>query len=428
MRILVVGGGGREHALLWKLRQSPRVRQLYAAPGNAGMARLAECVPIGPSEIRRLADFADQKQIDLTVVGPELPLTLGIVDEFEARGLRIFGTSQRAAILEGSKIFAKQLMRKYKIPTGFFQTFYRLEDARRYIQDVGAPIVVKADGLAAGKGVVVCQTVPEALDAVTRMIEQQVFGDAGRRVVIEEYLTGEEASFLAFSDGETVVPMASSQDHKPAFDGDQGPNTGGMGAYSPAPVISESIHQAVMERIMIPTVRAMAAEGRPFRGILYAGLMIKDGAPRVLEYNVRFGDPEAQPLLVRLEGDLLPILEAVIDQRLRAEDVRWHPDPAVCVVMAAAGYPGAHDSGQQIQGLAEAEVMDGVTVFHAGTARSGDAFVTKGGRVLGVTGRAATIADAIELAYRAVRCIRWEGAHYRTDIGRKALDRLAPNA
>ncbi|MFH0916378.1 MAG: phosphoribosylamine--glycine ligase, partial [bacterium] len=275
MRILVIGSGGREHALVWKLKQSPLARQLYAAPGNAGIARLAECVAIGPSEVRRLADFASQKQIDLTVVGPELPLTLGIVDEFEARGLRIFGTSQRAAILEGSKVFAKQLMRKYKIPTGFFQTFDRLEEARRYIHDVGAPVVVKADGLAAGKGVVVCHTVPDALDVVTRMIDQQVFGDAGSRVVIEEYLTGEEASFLAFSDGETVVPMASSQDHKPVFDGDQGPNTGGMGAYSPAPVISEPIHQAVMERIMIPTVRAMAAEGRPFRGILYAGLMIK---------------------------------------------------------------------------------------------------------------------------------------------------------
>ncbi len=425
MRILVIGSGGREHALVWKLKQSPLARQLYAAPGNAGIARLAECVAIGPSEVRRLADFASQKQIDFTVVGPELPLTLGIVDEFEARGLRIFGTSQRAAILEGSKVFAKQLMRKHKIPTGFFQTFDRLEEARRYIQDVGAPVVVKADGLAAGKGVVVCHTVPDALDAVTRMIDQQVFGDAGSRVVIEEYLTGEEASFLAFSDGETVVPMASSQDHKPVFDGDQGPNTGGMGAYSPAPVISESIHQAAMERIMIPTVRAMAAEGRPFRGILYAGLMIKDGVPKVLEYNVRFGDPEAQPLLMRLDGDLLPILEAVIDQRLRDEDVCWHPDPAVCVVMAAGGYPGAYGSGQPIQGLVEAEAMDGVTVFHAGTARSGDTFVTNGGRVLGVTARDATIAAAIDRAYRAVRCIRWEGVHYRTDIGRKALDRGA---
>ena len=425
MRILVIGSGGREHALVWKLKQSPLARQLYAAPGNAGIARLAECVAIGPSEVRRLADFAGQKQIDLTVVGPELPLTLGIVDEFEARGLRIFGTSQRAAILEGSKVFAKQLMRKYKIPTGFFQTFDRLEEARRYIHDVGAPVVVKADGLAAGKGVVVCHTVPDALDAVTRMIDQQVFGDAGSRVVIEEYLTGEEASFLAFSDGETVVPMASSQDHKPVFDGDQGPNTGGMGAYSPAPVISEPIHHAVMERIMIPTVRAMAAEGRPFRGILYAGLMIKDRVPKVLEYNVRFGDPEAQPLLMRLDGDLLPILEAVIDQRLRDEDVRWHPDPAVCVVMAAGGYPGAYGSGQPIQGLVEAEAMDGVTVFHAGTDRSGDTFATKGGRVLGVTARDETIAAAIARAYRAVRCIHWEGVHYRTDIGRKALDRGA---
>ncbi|MBI4537278.1 MAG: phosphoribosylamine--glycine ligase [candidate division NC10 bacterium] len=428
MRILVVGSGGREHALVWKLKQSPLARQLFAAPGNAGIAQLAECVAIGPSEVRRLADFATQKQIDLTVVGPELPLTLGIVDEFEARGLRIFGTSRRAAILEGSKIFAKHLMRKYKIPTGFFQTFDRLEEAHRYIHDVGAPVVVKADGLAAGKGVVVCRTVPEALDAATRMMEQQVFGDAGSRVVIEEYLTGEEASFLAFSDGETVIPMASSQDHKPVFDGDQGPNTGGMGAYSPAPVISDEIHRAVMERIMIPTVRAMTAEDRPFRGILYAGLMIKDGTPKVLEFNVRFGDPEAQPLLMRMDGDLLPVLEAVTEGQLREVTVRWHSHPAVCVVMTAGGYPGAYDSGHPIRGLEEAEAIEGVVVFHAGTARSGDTFVAKGGRVLGVTARDQTIAAAIDRAYRAVRCIRWEGVHYRRDIGRKALERWARGA
>jgi phosphoribosylamine--glycine ligase len=425
MRILVVGSGGREHALVWKLKQSPRVRQLFAAPGNAGIAQLAECVPIGPSEIRRLAEFAAQKQIDLTVVGPELPLTLGIVDEFEARDLRIFGPTRRAAILEGSKVFAKQLLRKYKIPTGFFQSFDRPEEARRYIQDVGAPVVVKADGLAAGKGVLVCPTVPDALDAVTRLMDQQVFGDAGSRVVIEEYLTGEEASFLAFSDGETVVPLPSSQDHKPAFDGDQGPNTGGMGAYSPAPVVSDDVHRAVMAQIMIPTVRAMAAEGRPFRGLLYAGLMIKDGAPKALEFNVRFGDPEAQPLLMRLDGDLLPILDAVVDRRLADADVRWLPQPAVCVVMASGGYPGPYDSGQPIQGLAEAEAIEGVVVFHAGTGRSGDTFVTAGGRVLGVTARDATLGAAIDRAYRAVRCIRWTGVHYRTDIGRKALNRPA---
>jgi phosphoribosylamine--glycine ligase len=331
-------------------------------------------------------------------------------------------------MLEGSKVFAKQLMRKHKIPTGFFQAFDSAEEARRYIHEVGAPVVVKADGLAAGKGVVICQSVPEALDTVTRMMEQQVFGDAGSRVVIEEYLTGEEASFLAFSDGETVLPMASSQDHKPILDGDLGPNTGGMGAYSPAPVISETVHQAVMDRIMIPTVRAMAAEGRPFRGVLYAGLMIRDGVPKVLEYNVRFGDPEAQPLLMRMEGDLVPVLEAVVDRRLQGVQLRWRQDPAVCVVMAAGGYPGPYQSGHPIEGLAEAEAAEGVVVFHAGTDRVGDRFVTKGGRVLGVTARDATIADAIARAYRGVRRIRWEGAYHRTDIGRKALDRLGRGA
>ncbi|HYL80781.1 MAG TPA: phosphoribosylamine--glycine ligase, partial [Candidatus Acidoferrum sp.] len=325
MRVLVVGGGGREHALIWKLKQSPRVTQLYAAPGNGGITELAECVDISASEVRRLADFALKKAVDLTVVGPELPLTLGIVDEFEGRGLRIFGATQRAALLEGSKVFAKRLMKKYKIPTGFFQTFYRAEDAKRYIRDVGAPIVVKADGLAAGKGAIVCRSVPEALDALQRIMEDRVFGDAGERVVIEEFLDGEEASFLVFTDGETVVPMASSQDHKAAFDDDKGPNTGGMGAYSPAPVVTEAVHQKIMDQIMIPTVKAMAAEGRPYRGVLYAGLMIKNGNPSVLEFNVRFGDPEAQPLLVRMESDLLPVLEAVVDRRLHEVEISWLP-------------------------------------------------------------------------------------------------------
>jgi phosphoribosylamine--glycine ligase len=418
-----VGGGGREHGLVWKLRQSPRVAEVLAAPGNAGIAELAECVDIGASEVRRLAEFAAAKAVDLTLVGPELPLTLGIVDEFEGRGLRIFGPTRQAAILEGSKVFAKRLMKKYKIPTGFFQTFYRAEDAKRYIQDVGAPVVVKADGLAAGKGVVVCPTVQEAVDTVKRIMEDRAFGDAGSRVVVEEFLTGEEASFLAFTDGETVLPMASTQDHKPIFDGDKGPNTGGMGAYSPAPVVTEAVHRKIMDRVMIPTVKAMAAEGRPYRGVLYAGLMITDGEPRVLEFNVRFGDPEAQPLLMRLEGDLVPILEAVVAQRLREVEVRWRPEPAVCVVMAAGGYPGAHDTGKPIRGLATAAGFDGVMVFHAGTARLGDAVVTNGGRVLGVTALGKDVPDAIERAYRAVATIHWDGAYYRTDIGRKAVNR-----
>ncbi len=421
MRVLVVGGGGREHSLVWKLAQSPRVTKIFAAPGNAGIATLAECVPISASEVRLLAEFAVKHGVDLTVVGPELPLTLGIVDEFQTRGLRVFGATRQAAILEGSKIFAKRLMKKYKVPTGFFQTFYRAEDAKRYIHDIGAPIVVKADGLAAGKGAVVCSTVPDAVDTVKRIMEDRVFGDAGARIVVEEFLTGEEASFLAFTDGHTVLPLASAQDHKAAFDEDTGPNTGGMGAYSPAPVVTDAVHQKVMDRIMIPTVKAMAAEGRPYRGVLYAGLMIKDGEPRVLEFNVRLGDPEAQPLLMRMEGDLVPVLEAVVEQRLRDVDIRWRADAAVCVVMAAAGYPGAHDTGKPIGGLSAAAEVPDVMVFHAGTARAGDRIVTSGGRVLGVTALGTDLRCAIDRAYEVVRMIQWDGVHYRTDIGRKAL-------
>jgi phosphoribosylamine--glycine ligase len=425
MRVLVVGGGGREHGLVWKLRQSPRVTQLFAAPGNAGIAELAECVDISASEVRLLAEFAAKHAVDLTVVGPELPLTMGIVDEFEGRGLRIFGATRQAAVLEGSKVFAKRLMKKYKIPTGFFQTFYRAEDAKRYIQDVGAPVVVKADGLAAGKGAIVCPTVQEAVDTVKRIMEDRVFGDAGARVVVEEFLAGEEASFLAFTDGETVLPMASTQDHKAVFDDDKGPNTGGMGAYSPAPVVTEALHQKIMAQVMIPTVKAMAAEGRPYRGVLYAGLMIKDGEVKVLEYNVRFGDPEAQPLFMRMESDLLPILEAVTESRLKDVEIRWRPEPAVCVVMTAGGYPGAHDTDKPITGLAAAARLKDVMVFHAGTARVDDTIVTRGGRVLGVTALGLDIRDAVSRAYRAVDKIHWDGVHYRTDIGRKAVERPA---
>jgi len=424
MKILVVGSGGREHALAWKLAQSPHVSQLYAAPGNAGIAELAECIAIDASEVRRLAEFAEQERIDLTVVGPELPLTLGIVDEFERRGLRIFGCNQAAAVIEGSKVFAKRLMKKYNVPTGFFQTFYRSDDAKRYIEEVGAPIVVKADGLAGGKGSLICWTVEEALDAVKMIMEEKVFGDAGERVVVEEYLTGEEASFLAFTDGETLLPMASSQDHKAAFDDDQGPNTGGMGAYSPAPVVTEEVHKKIMEQIMIPTVRGMAAEGRRYKGILYAGVMIKDGEPKNLEFNARLGDPEAQPLLVRMKSDLVPILEAVIDERLHEVKIEWKREAAVCVVMASGGYPGPYEKGKVIRGLEAATKLKDVVIFHAGTARQDDKLVTNGGRVLGVTALGKDIRKAIEKAYQAVEKIRWEEVHYRTDIGKKALARV----
>jgi phosphoribosylamine---glycine ligase len=421
MRVLVIGGGGREHSLVWKLAQSSRVDRIFAAPGNAGIAELAECVEISASEIRRLLEFAQKEAIDLTVVGPELPLTLGIVDEFTAHGLRVFGPTREAAALEGSKVFSKRLMRKHKIPTGFFQSFYRSDDARRYITDVGAPIVVKADGLAAGKGAIVCQTVDDALDTVTRIMDQRVFGDAGARVIVEEFLTGEEASFLAFTDGEAVLPLASAQDHKAAFDGDKGPNTGGMGAYSPAPVVTPAVHAKIMDQVMIPTVKAMAADGCPYRGILYAGLMIDHGEPKVLEFNVRFGDPEAQPLLMRMDSDLLDVLEAVVDGRLHTVAVRWKAEPAVCVVMAAGGYPGGHDTGRPITGLATAARLKEVMVFHAATARKGDTVVTNGGRVLGVTAVGSDIAAAIARAYQAVDKIHWDGVQYRSDIGRKAL-------
>jgi phosphoribosylamine--glycine ligase len=425
MQILVVGSGGREHALAWKIAQSPKVSKVWAAPGNAGIGELAECVNISASDIRLLADHAERKRIDLTIVGPEVPLTLGIVDEFERRSLRTFGPSHDAAIIEGSKVFAKTLMKKYQIPTGFYQTFSRAEDAKRYIHEVGAPIVVKADGLAAGKGAMVCLEVSEALDAVKKVMEERVFGDAGSKIVIEEYLEGEEASFLAFTDGEAVLPMASSQDHKRVFDNDQGPNTGGMGAYSPAPVVTDAIHHQIMERVMIPTVKGMAAEGRRYKGVLYAGLMIRAGEIKVLEFNARFGDPEAQPLLVRMKSDLVPVLEAVVEGRLRDQTIEWRSDASVCVVMASRGYPGPYEKGYPISGLREAAAEPGVMVFHAGTSRKNDQVLTAGGRVLGVTALGPDIQHAITSAYRAVKKIHWEGALYRTDIGARALARVA---
>jgi len=424
MKILVVGKGGREHAILWKLHQSPRKPLLYAAPGNAGMAQSATCINIEVTEIRDLADFASEEKIDLTLVGPEVPLTLGIVDEFEARGLRIFGPRQNAAIVEGSKAFAKDLMRNYQIPAAHYQVFDDPVKAKTYLKHVGAPIVVKADGLAAGKGSIVCMTLEDALQAVSMVMEEKVFGEAGNRVVIEEYLTGEEASFLAFTDGKMVLPMASSQDHKPVFDNDQGPNTGGMGAYSPAPVVTKEVHDKIMERVMLPAIRGMAAEGRPYKGVLYAGLMIKDGEPKTLEFNARFGDPEAQPLLVRMVSDLVPVLEAVIEERLHEIQIQWRSEPAVCVVMASGGYPGHYEKGKMISGLDDAALVPGVVVFHAGTALKNGKVVTDGGRVLNVTAIGKDIREAIATAYEGVKKIQWEGAHYRTDIGKKAMDRL----
>ena len=350
MKVLVVGGGGREHALVWKIAQSKSVKKIFCAPGNAGIAKQAECIPIGAADVSALLAFAEKERIDLTVVGPEAPLTLGIGDVFEARGLRIFGPSRRAAEIEGSKVLSKEIMKKYGIPSGEFQAFEDYPEAVRYVQGKNTPLVVKADGLAAGKGVILCQNAKEALAALDRIMIRKEFGAAGQRVVVEEFLDGEEASFLAFTDGESILPLPTSQDHKAIFDDDKGPNTGGMGAYSPAPVVTEEIHRTVMETIMLPTIRAMAAEGRKYRGVLYAGLMIRDGRPKVLEFNARFGDPETQPLLMRLKSDLLPVLEATLDGGLGKIRPEWDRRPAVCVVMASGGYPESYAKGKVISG------------------------------------------------------------------------------
>jgi phosphoribosylamine--glycine ligase len=421
MRVLVVGGGGREHALCWKLLQSPRVTAVFCAPGNGGIRQIAACPPIDVTDLHGLLALAQAERIDLTVVGPEAPLSMGIVDLFEHHGLRVFGASRRAAEIEGSKAFSKELMHRHGIPTAFARVFTDPAEAKVYIREVGAPIVVKADGLAAGKGVLLCATVAEAEDAVKMIMEDRIFGEAGDRLVVEEFLVGEEASFLAFTDGTTVLPMPSAQDHKAVFDGDQGPNTGGMGAYSPAAVVTPELHEEVMTKVMLPTVRAMAAEGRPYRGVLYAGLMITARGPKVLEYNARFGDPEAQPILCRLESDLLPLLEACIDGTLAAQKPHWREEAAVCVVLASGGYPGRYATGFPINGLDAAAREAGVTVFHAGTAERDGRIVTAGGRVLGVTAIGATVREAIDRSYRAAGRIAFQGMHYRRDIGRKAL-------
>jgi len=423
MKVLVVGGGGREHALVWKIRQSPKVAKVYCAPGNAGISEQATLVPIQANDLSRLLDFALKEEIDLTVVGPEEPLTRGIVDLFESKGLSIFGASQKAAELEGSKAFAKKMMKKYHIPTAAYEVFEDREDAIDYIRKQGAPIVVKADGLAAGKGVILCKTVEMAIRSVDQMMVEKIFGDAGNRVVIEEYLVGEEASYLAFTDGKAILPLASSQDHKAVFDADEGPNTGGMGAYSPAPVVTDEVNQRIIEKILRSIIQGMAEEGRPYKGVIYAGLMIHNGHPKVLEFNARFGDPETQPVLMRMKGDLIPILEACIHGELSQCQIEWEDKASVCVVMASKGYPGAYERGKVIEGLKEVSRMEDVFVFHAGTAFGDGKIITNGGRVLGVTGLGANIPKAIERAYEAVQKISWEGVHYRKDIGKKALCR-----
>jgi len=423
MKLLVVGGGGREHALVWKIAQSPLVKKLYCAPGNPGTAPLAENIAIRADEIEKLLDFAIREQIDLTVVGPEQPLSLGIVDLFEKNGLKIFGPSRDAAMIEGSKSFSKDLMRKYDIATAAYGVFSDVETATEFIDNTGVPIVIKADGLAAGKGVVIAQTRQKAVETVKEMLSGNAFGEAGSRVVIEEFLTGEEASFLAITDGSVIIPLASAQDHKAVFDGDKGPNTGGMGAYSPAPVVTEAIHEIAMREVLRRAVDGMAAEGRPYRGVLYAGLMIKDSRVKTLEFNARFGDPECQPLLMRMKSDIVPLLLAVASGDISGMTIEWREEAAVCVVMASRGYPGDYGKGDVISGLEEITTRGDAFVFHAGTALKDGACVTNGGRVLGVTALGDTVRAARERAYDAVRLISWDGAHYRTDIGKKAIDR-----
>lgn len=423
MKVLVVGGGGREHTLCWKIAQSPLVEKIYCAPGNPGIAELAECVHIGADEIDALCDFAKAEAIDLTVVGPEVPLTMGIVDTFQAAGLDVFGPNKAAAQIEGSKGFSKDLMAKYNIPTADYQSFTDHAAAVAYIKQQGAPIVVKADGLAAGKGVIVAMSEAQAISAVDDIMLDKVFGAAGASVVIEEFMDGEEASFFAFTDGKNILPLASSQDHKRAFDGDDGPNTGGMGAYSPAPVVTAELHDVIVETIVKPTIAGMAADGCPYSGILYVGLMIKDGKPRVVEYNARFGDPEAQPLLMRMKSDIVPVLQACARGELQQDSIEWHDKAAVCVVMASGGYPASFEKGLPISGLAAAAQIDDLMVFHAGTSLKDGQIVNHGGRVLGVTGLGNTVKLAIDKAYTGVAAIDWEKVHYRKDIGARALNR-----
>jgi phosphoribosylamine---glycine ligase len=422
MKTLIIGQGGREHVLAWKLAQSPLVTEVFCAPGNAGTAAEARNVPLSATDIPAIVQFAKREKIGLTVVGPEAPLVLGLADALEGEGLKVFGPSQKAAELEGSKTFSKNLMRQAGVPTAEYQSFTNFEDAIGYVEDRSEkPLVVKADGLAAGKGVTVCANKDEAVAAIREIMQQRAYGDAGSRIVVEECLFGQEVSILAIVDGKNILPLDSSQDHKRAYDDDMGPNTGGMGAYSPAPIVSAEAMALIDEKILVPTVHNLRKVGRPFKGILYAGLMMTNQGPRVLEYNVRFGDPEAQPVLMRLKSDLAEVLLAACEGRLnKLPPLEWDPRPAVCVVMASEGYPGDYEKGKVIRGLAEADALEGVKVFHAGTRLVEGEVRTDGGRVLGVTAIGDDLAHAKLRAYQAVKKIRWDGAWCRKDISDKA--------
>ena len=422
MKVLLIGAGGREHALAWKIAESPRVERLYAAPGNPGIARVARCLPIAADRSDDIVAFAERERVDLVVVGPEAPLVAGLADRLRERGLAVFGPSARAAAIEGSKAFAKTLMHRHGVPTARFATFTDARAARAFCRDLGVPLVVKASGLAAGKGAIVCRTQVEADDAVAECMERRAFGAAGDTVVVEEFLEGEELSFFALCNGTTAATLGAAQDHKTVFDDDRGPNTGGMGAYAPVGLLDDGLERTILDTIVRPTIAALLAEGAPYRGVLFAGLMITKDGPKVIEFNCRFGDPECQALLARLTGDLVPSLLAAAQGDPLPPPVAG-AGAAVCVTLASGGYPGSYRTGLPIHGLADADARPGVRVFHAGTAVKDDAIVTAGGRVLGVTGMADTIADAIAHAYEAVALIRFEGMHYRRDIGRRALAR-----
>ncbi len=424
MKVLVLGSGGREHALVWKLRQSARVSQVYCAPGNGGIAEEAECLPVEVKSLESLVALGERLRPDLTVVGPELPLTLGVVDEFNGRGWRVFGPTGAAARLESSKSFAKEFLQRHRIPTAHYAICDSMEQARSALSRLHAPVVVKADGLAAGKGVVIAKSKEEAASVAAEMLSGKMVGAAGARVVLEECLKGEELSFLVLSDGERVAPLVAAQDHKRVGDGDTGPNTGGMGAYSTSDIVDDKMRDWLVHHIAQPVVDGMKAEGAEFKGVLYCGLMMTARGPMVLEFNCRFGDPETQPILMRMESDLVEALEASIEGRVSEAEFTWSPDASVCVVMASGGYPGTFEAGKKIDGLAEAAKMEGVKVFHAGTSKRDGAFYTSGGRVLGVTARASELETAVQRAYEACGKIGFEGAHYRKDIAGRAAKRI----
>lgn len=419
MKVLVVGSGGREHALVWKISKSPRVSKIYCAPGNGGISDLAECVNISATDVVGMVRFAKQNGIDLTVVAPDDPLAMGMVDALQAEGLKAFGPTRDAAIIESSKVFAKHLMRRYGIPTAEHRVFENYDKAVKYVEQVQYPVVIKAEGLALGKGVIIARDFDEARDALKSMMVDKVFGEAGLRVVIEEHLAGPEVSVLIFTDGKTIIPMVSAQDHKRAYDGDQGPNTGGMGAFSPSRVYTPDIASEVEDGIIRPTIMAMAQEGRPFKGVLYFGLMLTPQGPKVLEYNARFGDPETQVVLPRLKTDIVDIFEAVIDERLDEINVEWEDNAAVCVVLASGGYPKSYRTGYEISGIDEVLKDPDMMVFHAGTKKVDGKYYTSGGRVLGITAIAKDLDTAVRKAYQSVGKIHFENMHYRRDIGRK---------